>query len=81
MREEQGVSEKTLRTYLKRLDGSGEETPWTLGGHRMSTPVELRADETDGRKIRIYVGYAPPGSAVAQQDPGRVSDQIDGHRL
>ena len=46
-----GVKEKTLRTYLKRLNGDLEDEPWTLGGQRVSTDVKIRKD---GRKRYTY---------------------------
>ena len=46
-----GVKEKTLRTYLKRLNGDLEDEPWTLGGQRVSTAVKIRKD---GRKRYTY---------------------------
>lgn len=46
-----GVQEKTLRTYLKRLNGDLEDEPWTLGGQRVSTVVKIRKD---GRKRYTY---------------------------
>ena len=46
-----GVKEKTLRTYLKRLNGDLEDEPWTLGGQRVSTNVKIRKD---GRKRYTY---------------------------
>lgn len=46
-----GVKEKTLRTYLKRLNGDLEDEPWTLGGQRVSTVVKIRKD---GRKRYTY---------------------------
>lgn len=51
LRDTIGVNEKTLRTYLKRLNGDLEDEPWTLGGQRVSTVVKIRKD---GRKRYTY---------------------------
>lgn len=51
LRDKIGVKEKTLRTYLKRLNGDLEDEPWTLGGQRVSTNVKIRKD---GRKRYTY---------------------------
>ena len=51
LRDKIGVKEKTLRTYLKRLNGDLEDEPWTLGGQRVSTDVKIRKD---GRKRYTY---------------------------
>lgn len=51
-----GVKEKTLRTYLKRLNGDLEDEPWTLGGQRVSTDVKIRKD---GRKRYTYTAGYP----------------------
>lgn len=57
LKEELGVSDKTLYTYLNRLNnpfgdyGKTDEKPWYLGGQLVTAPVK---DLHEGRQVKVF---------------------------